>query len=121
MKEQSTRQLKVGQEIKEILSKEFLRGDIYDLETRQSINITISEVKVSPDLRNATVYYIPFGVQKTHKSVQKSLEGVAGRLKGLVGKQMHIRNIPSFIFRLDNSFDEAKKMNDLINGIDKKD
>ncbi len=119
MKEQSTRQLKVGQEIKEILSNEFMRGDIYDTATRQSINITISEVKVSPDLRNATVYYIPFGAQKDSKSIQKSLENVAGWLKGLVGKKMHIRNIPSFIFRIDNSFDEAKKMSDLINGIKK--
>ncbi len=119
MKEQSTRQLKVGQEIKEILSNEFMRGDIYNPETRASINITISEVKVSPDMRNATVYFIPFGTQGAdHKSTLVALANVAGKLKGIVGKKMAIRNIPSFIFRIDNSFEEAKKMSELLNKIE---
>ncbi len=119
MRETSTRQLKVGQEIKEILSNEFMRGDIYNVKTHQPINITISEVKVSPDMRNATVYFIPFGGQNVdQKSTLEALANVAGKLKGLVGKKMKIRNIPSFIFRLDNSFDEAKKMSELLNKIE---
>jgi ribosome-binding factor A len=120
MKEFSTRQLKVGQEVKAILSEEFMRGDMYDPKTFKSINITISEVQVSPDLRNATVFFIPFaGIDKDR--MVDVLTPLAGRLKGIIGKKMAIRNIPSLIFRLDQSFDEAKKMNDLINKIDKKD
>jgi len=120
VKEQSTRQLKVGQEIKTILSEVFMRGDIYDPQSHKAINVTISEVKVSPDMRNATVFFIPFGGQNIDiKPVMTALANVAGKLKGIVGKKMHIRNIPSFIFRVDNSFDEAKKMADIINKIDK--
>lgn len=118
MREQSTRQLKVGQEIKEILSEVFMRGDIYDPQSYKPINITISEVKVSPDMRNATVFFIPFGAQnQDSKPIMNALSNVAGKLKGIVGKKMHIRNIPSFIFRIDNSFDEAKKMSELIGSI----
>lgn len=119
MKETSTRQLKVGQEIKEILSREFMRGDLYDPNTRKSINITISEVTVSPDMRNATVYFIPFGNRENKENMVKVLTPLAGLLKGIIGKRMAIRNIPSLIFRLDKSFDEAKKMNDLISKIEK--
>jgi ribosome-binding factor A len=114
MKEVSTRQLKVGQEIKAILSQEFMRGDLYDPNTRKAINITISEVTVSPDMRNATVYFIPFGGEEHRENMVKVLTPLAGLLKGIIGKKMAIRNIPSLIFRLDNSFDEAKKMNDLL-------
>ncbi len=116
MKEVSTRQLKVSQEIKAILSQEFVRGDLYDPATRKSINITISEVNVSPDLRNATVYFTPFAGQDKER-VTAALTKMAGFLKGIIGKKMSIRNIPTLIFRLDKSFDEAKKMNDLISGI----
>lgn len=121
MKEFSTRQLKVGQEVKAILSEEFMRGDMYDPKTHKTINITISEVQVSPDLRNATVFFIPFagGIEK--ERMVDVLTPLAGRLKGLIGRKMAIRNIPSLIFRLDESFDEAKKMNDLMNKIEKKD
>jgi ribosome-binding factor A len=113
MKEFSTRQLKVGQEIKTILSEEFLRGDMYDPITHKSINITISEVQVSPDLRNATVFFIPFAGKEGDR-MEKVLTPLAGRLKGIIGKKMSIRNIPSLIFRIDRSFDEAKKINDLF-------
>jgi len=118
MKEFSTRQLKVGQEIKAILAETFMRGEIYDPVTFQSINITISEVQVSPDLRNATVFFIPFA-GKDKDRMEKALIPVAGKLKGIVGKKMKIRNIPSLIFRLDHSFDEAKKMNDLMKNVEK--
>lgn len=119
MQEPSTRQLKVGQEVKSILSEVFMRGEIYDPKTFKEINITISEVKVSPDMRNATVYFIPFGSNNQDvKSMQEALANVAGKLKGIIGRKMAIRNIPSLIFRIDNSFEEAKKINDLLNKID---
>ncbi len=114
MKEQSTRQLKVGQEIKAIVSELFMRGDMYDPKTYRAINITISEVKVSPDMRNATIYFIPFGGKDEGASMVAALTPLAGKIKGIVGKKMRIRNIPSFIFRVDNSFDEAKKMSALL-------
>lgn len=119
MQEPSTRQLKVGQEVKAILSDIFMRGEIYDPQTMKEINITISEVKVSPDMRNATVYFIPFG-SKTQdtKSTMQALANVSGKLKGIIGRKMSIRNIPSLLFRIDNSFEEAKKINDLLSKID---
>jgi ribosome-binding factor A len=65
-------------------------------------------------MRNATVFFIPFGGQQNKEDMVKVLTPLAGLLKGIIGKKMAIRNIPSLIFRLDRSFDEAKKMNDLL-------
>lgn len=113
MKEFSTRQLKVGQEIKTILSEIFMRQDIYDPVSFKAINITISEVQVTPDLHNAFVYFIPLG-GKDKEKMADILQPMAKRIKFQMGKQLKIRNIPDLIFKLDKSFDVAQKMEDLI-------
>jgi ribosome-binding factor A len=58
----SQRQLKVGEVLRRTLSDIFIRRDLYDPELSE-FNITITEVTVSPDLRNATVYFLPLGGQ----------------------------------------------------------
>lgn len=117
MKEFSTRQLKVGQEIKSMLSEIFVRGGIYDPETRSEINITISEVQIAPDLANATVYFIPLA-GKDKEKMAGIVNGVAKRLKFLIGKQMRTKKIPDLFFKLDKSFDNAQRMSEIIKGND---
>lgn len=114
MKSPSTRQLKVGQEIKSVLSEIFLKQDIYDPETFEQMDITISEVQVSPDLRNATVFFTPLA-GKRKESASNVLNSIAGKMKGEVGKKMRIKRIPNLFFKLDDSFETAGNINDLIN------
>ncbi len=113
MKTQSTRQLKVGQEIKAILSDFFMRGDVYDPVTFKVINITISEVQVTPDLNYADVYFIPLGGKDQDKIVD-ILKPLASKLKWQIGKKMNIRTIPNIVFKLDKTFDTAQKMEELV-------
>ncbi len=113
MKLPSTRQLKVGQEIKTILSEIFIKQDIYDPKTFATIDITISEVQVSPDMRNATVYFAPLAGRSVD-TVCDVLNAMAGKIKGQIGRKMHIKRIPSLYFKLDETFEKAGKLNDLI-------
>ncbi len=113
MKEFSTRQLKVGQEIKSILSEIFMRQDIYDPATRKAVNITVSEVQVTPDLNYADVYFIPLGGKDKDKIVE-ILQPLAGKIKWQIGKMMKIRTIPDLVFKIDKSFDNAQKLNELV-------
>ena len=113
MKEQSTRQLKVGQQIKEIISEIFMKQDIYDPQTLKPLEITISEVKVSADLRNATVFFFPLA-GKDYDKLEAVLNPISGKIKGVVGKKMHIKRIPDLHFKLDDSFEKAQKVEELI-------
>jgi ribosome-binding factor A len=113
MKEQSIRQLKVGQEIKSVLSEIFMKQDFYNPETFEQIDITISEVQVSADMRNATVYFHPLA-GKNKENLESMLNPIASKIKGMMGKKLHLKRIPNLYFKLDDSFSEAQKMNELI-------
>jgi len=113
LKEFSTRQLKVGQEIKSVLSEIFMRGDFYDPQTFATLHITVSEVRVSPDLRNATVFFSPLG-GKDQERMEDVLNPMAGKIKGLMGRKIQLKRIPSLHFKLDKSFENAAKINSLI-------
>ncbi len=113
MKQPTTRQLKVGQEIKTILSEIFMKREIYDPVTFKEINITVSEVQVTADLGQATVYFIPLGGKDQDKMVG-ILQPIAGKIKWQIGKQLKIRTIPDLIFKLDKTFEAGQKMNELV-------
>jgi ribosome-binding factor A len=113
MKEQSTRQLKVGQEVKFILSNIFMRGDIYDPETKQALQITISEVRVSPDMHNATVFFMPLGGKDKDK-MPAVLNGLSHSLKKQLFSQLKTKYVPNLIFRLDDTFDNVSRLEEVL-------
>ncbi len=110
----SQRQLKVGEELRHALSDIFVRGDFYDPDTRETITVTISEVSISPDLANATVYVMPLGGKNTDKTVDH-LRRLSPRIRGLISKKVHLRRMPQLYFKLDESFIRASEMSELLN------
>ena len=82
----SQRQLKVGEELRHLISNALLRSSFYD-EHIENNNITITEVNVSPDLKNAKVYVMPLGGEKK-LDVLNSLNKATGRLKKISIKQV---------------------------------
>lgn len=106
------RQLRVGEEIRHALSSIFLRGELYEPELREA-SITVSEVKVSPDLKNATAYVMPLG-GSNREQVLSALRELAPNLRGMVGSKIHLKFTPRLSFRLDDSFDEAHRINSLL-------
>ena len=113
----SQRQLKVGEELRHLISDALLRESFYD-EHIENNNITITEVNVSPDLKNAKVYVMPLGgVNKL--DALNSLIRATGRLKKIISSNINLRQTPKLKFKIDETFEYAKKINNILDKIKK--
>ncbi len=108
----SQRQLRVGEMIKQALSMIFLREEtkIPDLDTK---SITVTEVKMSPDLKNAKIFVIPLGGKDTDKVIDK-LKEFSFVIRKVLSKKIMIKFMPKLFFVNDDSFDYAEKIENLI-------
>ena len=113
----SQRQLRVGEELRHLISNALLRESFYDGYIKNN-NITITEVNVSPDLKNAKVYVMPLG-GKNKLDVLNSLNKVSGRFKKIISSNISLRQTPKLIFKIDETFEYAKKINDILDKIKK--
>ena len=108
----SQRQLKVGEELRHLISNALIRNSFYD-ENIENNNITITEVNVSPDLKNAKVYVMPLGGENK-LNVLNSLNKATGRLKKIISNNISLRQTPKLLFKIDDTFEYAKKINDIL-------
>ena len=108
----SQRQLRVGELIKQNLGQIFLRDEakVPSLETK---NITVTEVRMSPDLKNARAYVIPFGGKDTDKVVDILTE-CSHLIRKALSKKIDMKFLPKVSFVGDKSFDYAEKIEKLI-------
>jgi len=108
----SQRQLRVGELIKQSLGQIFLRDEakVPSLETR---NITVTEVRMSPDLKNAKAYVIPLGGKDTEKIVNILTE-FSYSIRKALSKKIDMKFLPKVSFVCDKSFDYAEKIEKLI-------
>ncbi len=106
------RNLRVGEEIRRTLADIFMRGECHT-PGLVSASITVSEVRVSPDLKNATAYVMPLaGKQK--EELLEILKIASPEIRYLVSKKVELRYMPKIHFALDNSFDEAQRIETLL-------
>jgi ribosome-binding factor A len=110
----SQRQLKVSEEIRRVLSEMFLRGEIILLD---GISITVSIVKVSPDLQNCTAYISPLGGSKNIAQILDILKASSGFIRTYVAKNIALRSAPYIMFREDDSFAEAERITKLLHKV----
>ena len=106
------RQLRVAEEIRHILAKVFTyqhSGD--DLLDRSSI--TVSEVRISPDLQNATVFVLPLG-GKNVPEILAALKEKSWFFRKEVARELPTRIVPRLSFQADHSFDEAHRIDTLL-------
>jgi ribosome-binding factor A len=114
MSQPTQRQLRVGELIRHELAAILARGRVNDPDLEGKI-VTIPEVRLSPDLKIATVYVMPLGGKGGPKIV-KALARNARFIKGEMGKAMReMRTIPDLRFRFDEMFDEASRIDKLLN------
>ena len=92
-----------------------MRQDFFDPDLA-NVSVTISEILVSPDLRNARVYTMPLGGINVDV-ILPALNRLAPVIQSLVAKKVHLRRTPRLRFFLDNSFENAAKMNQLFHAI----
>ena len=108
----SQRQLRVGEEIRHALSAILMRGDVRDPDL-QDASITVAEVRVSPDLRNATAFILPLGGERSAE-ILEALKRAAPFLRAQVSHAVRLRFAPSLSFQLDTSFDYADRISQLL-------
>lgn len=99
----SQRMLRVGELIRRTLADVLNRGEIHDPDLNR-MSITVSEVRVSPDLQIATVFVLPLG-GKGKKEAIESLARNKGQIRHVITQQMKLKNSPDLRFLIDETFD----------------
>ncbi len=111
-KEPSQRQLRVGQEIRRIISSEIERGEVRNLQDIDTM-VTITKVRVSPDLKYCNVYIMTLNGEHL-KEVFGGLTLAAGHFRKSIGRNTNLRYVPEIVFRVDDTFAEVDKIEKLL-------
>ena len=108
----SVRLLRVGEQVRHALSEILMRGDVHD-ETLASHSVSITEVRMSPDLRHATVFVKPL-LGADEEEVLKALRKHVRYLRGEVSKRVITKYAANLKFLADESFDEGSHIDSLL-------
>jgi ribosome-binding factor A len=108
----SQRQLRVGELVRHALAEMLTRGDVHD-PVIQSHLITVPEVRMTADLRLATIYVVPLGGRDA-QAVLAALERNKRFLRGEVARRINLKFAPEIRFRIDERFDEAERIEKLL-------
>jgi ribosome-binding factor A len=108
----SVRLLRVGEQVRHVLSEVLMRGDVHD-ETLASHLVSVTEVRMSPDLRHATAFVIPL-LGANAEAVLKALRTNTAYLQGEVARRVNTKYAAKLKFLLDESFDEGSHIDTLL-------
>ena len=113
----SQRMLRVGEQVRAALTQVLQRGEVRDPLIETTV-ISISEVRMSPDLKIATAYVTPLGVAD-HSETIEALNRNAKFIRGRLGPHLRqMKYMPEVRFRDDTSFDNYKKIDELLRSPD---
>jgi ribosome-binding factor A len=108
----NVRLLRVGEQMRHTLSDILARGDVHD-ETLAKHSVTITEVRMSPDLRHATVFMKPL-LGRDEEAVLKALRTNTAYLQREVAARVHMKYAAKLKFLADDSFDEGSHIDTLL-------
>ena len=108
----SVRLLRVGEQVRHALSEILMRGDVHD-ETLASHLVSVTEVRMSPDLRHATAFVIPL-LGSNAEAVLKALRTNTAFLQSQVARRVNTKYAAKLKFLLDESFDEGSHIDKLL-------
>jgi len=108
----SQRQLRVGETVRHAIAEILSHGSVHDAELEGHI-VTVPEVRMSPDLKLATIYVMPLGGQHT-ELVIAALERNKKFLRGEIARRVNLKFAPDIRFRVDDRFDEAERIEKLL-------
>jgi ribosome-binding factor A len=111
-REPGSRQLRVGEEIRHALADVFERGDMHDPDLRDT-RVTVTEVRLSPDLKNATAFVTRLGGGGTETLIA-ALGRAAPYFRRQLAEKLRLRFVPRLLFKFDTTFDDADHLDDLL-------
>ena len=109
---QSQRQLRVGELIRHAIAEILQRGEVHDPVLENCV-VTVPEVRVGPDLKNATVYAVALGGADTD-AVIAALKVNKRFLRGEIARRVSLKCMPALAFQADTTFDQADAIDDLL-------
>ena len=110
--QQSVRLLKVGERVRHVLSELLMRQEVHD-DTLSATSVSVTEVRMSPDLRNAKVYVKPL-LGSEEDAVVSALRKNTAFFQREVAKRLALKFAPKLQFRSDETFDEAGRIEKLL-------
>jgi ribosome-binding factor A len=108
----SQRQLRVGEELRHALVQILARGHFRDPQLIDA-RLTVTEVRISPDLRNATAFVVPFAGGDS-KELVAALNRAAGFFRGQIAHEVKLRLVPNIQFETDMAFAKAERIEQLL-------
>jgi ribosome-binding factor A len=108
----SVRLLRVGEQVRHALSDVLMRGDVHD-DTLASHTVSVTEVRMSPDLRHATVF-VKALLGRDEEAVVKALRTNTAYLQKEVARRVNLKNASKLKFIIDESFDEGSHIDTLL-------
>jgi ribosome-binding factor A len=107
-RESSQRPLRVGEELRHALARLFERGELRDPDLAGA-TVTVTEVRVSPDLKNATAYVMPLGGTR-EAEILAALKRSAPFVRRTLAREVRLRHAPNIAFALDTAFAHANRI-----------
>lgn len=117
-REPSQRQRKVGEAIRQALS-EVLLHELFYHTSLEGVSITVSQVTVSPDLRNATIYAVPLG-NNIPAYFEETLNDLASHFRHQIARKLNLRYAPRLHFVHDNTFEEISRVDALMDQLNQR-
>ena len=111
-KQFTQRQLRVGEMIKQALGNIFMRGEA-KMPNIETSNITVTEVRMSPDLKTAKAFVLPLGGKNANEVIDE-LKDFSFIVRKVLSKKITMKFLPKILFVKDESFDYAEKIENLI-------
>jgi len=108
----SQRQLRVGEEIRHVIAQVLERGELHD-RVLDVVPVTVSEVRVSPDMRHATAFVMSLGGLRLEEALE-ALRRNAGPLNKQIARKVKMKYTPKLKFLADDSFDEATHIDEVL-------
>lgn len=113
----SQRMLRVGEQIKEVIAQVLSRGHFYEPALMDhASSVTVTEVRVSPDLKHATAYVISLG-GKNMDDILPALNDEAQNFQKEINRQTQLKFTPKLQFRMDDTFDKATRLDSILHNI----
>ena len=111
-KKPSQRQLRVAEEVRHTLVKIFQRGELRDPQLA-NISVTIIEVRVSPDLKNASAFVMPLGGEG-NTEFWMAMDRAKPFIRRRLGQELNLKFVPAISFHADKSFDHAERIEEIL-------
>ena len=111
----SQRQLRVGEALRHELAGLLNRGDLHDPDL-DGQSITVTEVRIGPDLRSATAYVLPLGGSESG-AIVAALNRAAPHLQGQMGRVLRLKFAPQLRFAIDDTFDQVTRMQRILSSL----